>query len=207
MFLEKIISHRYFNSASTLVLIVFYAFFLLRHLTSITEGFLSPIVGILVLMETVIIVLLIFRKSPTVRAHDFNSIFFAFVGTFMVFLFTPSPIALNIPLGMFFFTVGGLCAVVSYLSLNTSFGITPALRSVKTNGLYKVVRHPMYFSYILIYVGYLLVSFSLLNLSVFVAVVCSHFIRTLYEEKILRKNSEYQTYAEKVPHRILPFIL
>lgn len=185
---------------------ILYVFFLYNHLLSIKAGEISSIVLIFVIMETIVIALLLLRKNPTDRTSEILPIFIAFVGTFLPLLLIPSQQVIDEQIGSIFITIGGILAIASYLSLNTSFGVTPALRSVKTTGLYQIIRHPMYLSYIIIYIGYLHLSFSLLNLTILILLLFCLFFRSFYEEKVLIQSPDYLNYTTKVKYRIIPFV-
>ncbi|HXV59757.1 MAG TPA: isoprenylcysteine carboxylmethyltransferase family protein [Vicinamibacteria bacterium] len=96
---------------------------------------------------------------------------------------------------------------VSILALGRSFGIVPANRGIKTGGPYRFVRHPMYSCYVLFDLGYVMGAPSARNLLVLVAVVASLFVRARYEERILRRDPDYEAYAERTPSMFVPGLL
>ena len=64
--------------------------------------------------------------------------------------------------------MAGLCVNISAkLFLNRSFGIVAANRGIKRGGPYRLVRHPMYFGSILTQVGFVLASFKLTTLALY----------------------------------------
>jgi protein-S-isoprenylcysteine O-methyltransferase Ste14 len=98
-------------------------------------------------------------------------------------------------------------AIFATTSLGRSFGILAANRGVKTNGLYQLVRHPLYGSYLFSYLGFLLGNISLLNLgAVLFAFICQY-LRTRAEEQVLLRDPTYQDYVRRVRYRFIPFIL
>ena len=103
-----------------------------------------------------------------------------------------------------FVLVGAIMALACYLSLNRSFGLIPGLRRVKTGGVYMLVRHPMYASYVVLHFGYVLASVSLLNITLVVTTVVCNMIRAVREEAVLVQDEEYQLYTERVRWRFLP---
>src|SRR5215472_10188295 len=56
--------------------------------------------------------------------------------------------------GLTLVTLGAGLSLVSLLAMGRRFGIRPALRGLVTIGPYKLVRHPMYLSYVLADIGY-----------------------------------------------------
>lgn len=101
------------------------------------------------------------------------------------------------------FTGAGL-SIVATLFLGRSFGIVAANRGVKTDGAYRIVRHPIYASYLLSVAGYLLASFSIWNF-VIVAVAVGFQLRRIHdEESVLMRYPEYQEYAARTRYRLIP---
>ena len=102
--------------------------------------------------------------------------------------------------------IGTYLSIMSLLSLGKSFGILPVLRHVKTQKMYKHIRHPLYASYILMDLGIVIGYFSFYNLLIFVLGIVLFLARIRYEEKVLRQNEEYQRYAIRTPYRLFPKI-
>jgi len=89
------------------------------------------------------------------------------------------------------------------LSLGSSFGIAPADRGLRTQGLYRIVRHPLYASELLFYVGYALSNWAWQNvLGVGVALFLA-VLRIRWEERIIEG---YDQYAQHVRWRLVPFV-
>ena len=77
---------------------------------------------------------------------------------------------------------------------------------IKTD-VYAMIRHPMYFGSILTYLGFVILSFSVIALIVFVIVVIFYFFLCRYEEQILleKLGDQYKNYMKKVS-MFIPFI-
>jgi len=103
--------------------------------------------------------------------------------------------------------IGFATALFAKLSLRRSFGLVAANRGVKSNGMYRFVRHPMYSGYIINHTGLLLVAMSPWNVAVIALAWILLWMRTDEEEKILRKDPAYQAYAETVRARLLPGLI
>ena len=56
--------------------------------------------------------------------------------------------------GLALIALGALLSLASLATLGRSFGNRPALRVLTTMGPYRLVRHPMYLSYVLADIGY-----------------------------------------------------
>jgi len=101
---------------------------------------------------------------------------------------------------------GFTAMIFSLLSLGRSFGVIPANRQLKLSGAYKWVRHPLYTSELVFYTGFLLGQVTLRN-GVFVLLIfAGQFWRAAAEERLLRRDPEYQSYLLRVRYRFLPGI-
>jgi protein-S-isoprenylcysteine O-methyltransferase Ste14 len=63
--------------------------------------------------------------------------------------------------GLVLVTFAAGMSLLSLLSLGRLFGVRPALRGLATGGPYRLVRHPMYLSYIVSDIGYNLQEWNL----------------------------------------------
>jgi protein-S-isoprenylcysteine O-methyltransferase Ste14 len=204
--IQFFVKHPAYNFFSTAVLLCLYLYFITNHVLAIRSGDISPSVLIFIVMETVVILLLLIRKKVTEKTNDIRQILVAIGTTLLPLIFNPNADVINTDIGNTLIIFGGLLAIGAYLSLNNSFGVTPALREVKTKGLYKLVRHPMYLSYLFIYVGYLNLAFSVLNTLIFVVLVIGLVTRIIFEESLLKKDPAYQAYSQKVKYKLFPYL-
>ena len=95
---------------------------------------------------------------------------------------------------------------VGQLELGRSFGILIALRTVKTNGLYSLVRHPMYGTDILLRIGFVVGHFNLFTIFLFVISTGAYIARAMLEEQFLLQDEAYQEYVRRVKYRFIPFV-
>jgi len=80
-------------------------------------------------------------------------------------------------------------------------------QKVIENGLYAVVRHPMYLSMIPIYIGTCFILGSYVALIPTALLICALGFRAINEEKALLNGLQgYQDYMKKVKYRIIPYI-
>jgi protein-S-isoprenylcysteine O-methyltransferase Ste14 len=101
---------------------------------------------------------------------------------------------------------GLLLQIVGILSLNKSFGIVAANRGIKTNGLYRTVRHPLYASYFVDYAGYLINNLSARNCIILAATAVLQIQRMFIEENFLRQDPTYEEYMKRTRWRLIPFV-
>ena len=103
-----------------------------------------------------------------------------------------------------------LCAnvlgVAALLNLGRSFGILIAFRGLKSRGLYRTVRHPMYATDILLRIGFLISHTNLFTVVVFIASTGCYVYRALLEEWFLIQRPEYREYMQRVKYRFIPFV-
>lgn len=80
-------------------------------------------------------------------------------------------------------------------------------QKVIDTGLYGMVRHPMYFATLLLFLAIPLVLNSFYSLAIFVLFIPVLVIRIINEEKVLTKElAGYVDYKKKVKYRLIPFI-
>jgi protein-S-isoprenylcysteine O-methyltransferase Ste14 len=90
------------------------------------------------------------------------------------------------------------------ISINRSFGMVPANRGVVTEGLYRVVRHPVYASYLIGHVTFLLINPTLWNVAVYCVALALQIGRMLAEEGLLSRDPAYADYMQAVRYRLVP---
>jgi protein-S-isoprenylcysteine O-methyltransferase Ste14 len=160
---------------------------------------------VLLLLSEGLVVLLLLVRRPTERiSTHWRDWLIAAGGTFVVLLVGNGGPPLAKELGMSLLMLGLAIHVGAKLSLLRSFGVVAANRGVRSGGLYRLVRHPMYAGYMLTHVGFLLVAPSLWNLAVY-AVGWALLIARIYaEEQVLGEDATYQEFKRRVRYRLVP---
>ena len=108
--------------------------------------------------------------------------------------------------GLIMVTLAAGLSLCSLIALGRSFGIRPALRTLAMRGPYRIVRHPMYLSYIIGDVGYNLQEW---NAGTVLLVLCgwlSLIWRIYAEERTLSQAAGWPMYVASVHYRLLPWI-
>lgn len=121
-----------------------------------------------------------------------------FLFGYTTFLNDVVPNAIRIPLGVI---ILGFSAYLSIAGLSIVFGKVREIPAVIREGVFNVVRHPVYLSEILLYLGLLMLSISLLATVVWIiAIIFLHYI-SRHEEKLLleRFGEDYELYMQEVP--------
>ncbi len=199
------------NISVNILLSFVWLFFAYENLTAFIE---KPKLTLMLffLAQTELIIFFILRKptrNVTTKPGDY---IVAIAGTFIALFFQPAAVLItpgaeyhaitHVADGLIYVAV--ILEICGFLSLNTSAGIVPANRGVKTTGLYKYVRHPIYSSYLLLYLGYAINNPSFYNGVILVAALILQIARIYREEALLKRDGSYKEYAAKVRWRLVP---
>jgi protein-S-isoprenylcysteine O-methyltransferase Ste14 len=158
--------------------------------------------------QMVVVVAYLVRRPARVTTDHFGDWLFAFGGTFIPVLLRPN--GAHPEWGLQWGLVLQFCGVViclwSFAFLGRSFGFAAADRGLVQRGPYRVVRHPIYASYLLLQTGYLLQSLSVRNLVVVVLAMACNVGRIRAEERVLKTNAAHPAYRKRVRWRLVPGI-
>jgi protein-S-isoprenylcysteine O-methyltransferase Ste14 len=144
------------------------------------------------------------RRRPIAVSHRPLDWGVAIGGSFGGFLLRPSGYQPLPTLGIWVQVVGLALWALSFVALGRSFGLVAADRGMVTRGPYRVVRHPMYASYLVAQLGYLLQSASAWNLVVVALAWSCQVARSLCEERLLGDVGSYRRYQTLVRWRLVP---
>jgi protein-S-isoprenylcysteine O-methyltransferase Ste14 len=106
--------------------------------------------------------------------------------------------------GLVLVTLAACLSLASLLRLGRWFGVRPALRGLATNGPYRLVRHPMYLSYVVADVGYNLQEWNVGTVLLVIAGWVSLLCRIRAEERILSHHPGWPAYVALVRYRLVP---
>lgn len=104
------------------------------------------------------------------------------------------------------FVVGGSFSLISFFYLGRSFSIFPDLRDVKSNGTFRLVRHPSYLGEAIMITICLITTDYWQAYIVYVLFIPSLILRIKQEEKLLSTSEVYRTYQLRVKWRLIPYI-
>jgi protein-S-isoprenylcysteine O-methyltransferase Ste14 len=145
-------------------------------------------------------ILLCIRQLPILRAVSGIARFWAITGAYFGFLILLLPkapattsMAVLSSLLLLFGTAG---SIASLISLGKSYAIFPQARALKTGGMYRIIRHPLYASEQIAFFGLALQFRQPWGLLIALAGLTAQIPRMWYEEKTLEKAfPEYRDYA------------
>ena len=161
----------------------------------------------LVVINTISMAMFMARRDATSVSSSPALWLIAFAGTLAPTLMRPTTPALLTPMGNTLQLAGILCIVASLLSLRRSLGIVPANRGIRTEGLYNVVRHPLYASELLAFGAFAIANPSLWNFCIWLADCGLQYTRACAEERFLSSDPSYLQYRSRVKYRLIPLII
>jgi protein-S-isoprenylcysteine O-methyltransferase Ste14 len=192
-------------AAVNCALAALYTFFVCAHVSQFAaEPRLSLL--LLVLTESVLVAIFLIRTPPKRTWHSWQTWITTAAGTFFPLLLRPAAGSDDLLVGEILQTVGAGLQVAAVLSLNRSMGWLPAHREVKSTGMYRVVRHPLYAAYTVALAGYLINNFSVANIVVLVIGTAFQVMRIYNEERLLSESSEYLAFAGRTRWRLVPYV-
>ena len=182
-----------------------YGLFAYSNLNSFLE---NPRLSVLLIVvaESIAAVFLIVRRDPDETWHSWQTWLTTTCGTLAPLLLRPVEGAQDVLVGEALLLLGFVIQILALVSLNRSFGLLPALRGVKSSGLYGWVRHPLYAAYVIYFVGYLINNQSLNNAAVAVFGIAFLVMRIHYEETLLAKQADYRQYVARTRWRLIPAV-
>ncbi|MBI5589794.1 MAG: hypothetical protein HY881_04875 [Deltaproteobacteria bacterium] len=198
------ITSRFFQLGSNILLALIFSLAVI-YLSKqyFIKGQLSIIFNIVFYSLSVVYVLV--RKPATKVDLNLFSWLFTFGGIALPMLMLPKGTH-EFRIGYFLQISGIAISITGLLSLNRSFGLVAAHRGIVSSGLYRFIRHPLYFSYELSMVGFIINNFSLYNISLWLINICCQLQRIKYEEELLNGDEAYRVYAAKTRWRLIPFV-
>jgi protein-S-isoprenylcysteine O-methyltransferase Ste14/uncharacterized membrane protein (UPF0127 family) len=162
----------------------------------------------IVAQESILIFLFLSRRRAFATSRRALDWVLGVVGTFLPLLLRTGPQAgpLYLP-GAVLQTVGFAWVVAATLSLGRSVGVVAGNRGVRTSGLYRLVRHPMYGGYAVSFVGYVAAYPTVRNALILLGTLTALFARAVVEERFLEKDATYRDYLTRTRWRFLPYVL
>lgn len=191
---------------SNALLCALYAIFVHAHALQFLERPRASYVPF-VAMEALVVVLALVRR-PAGRASWSPYAWATTLGGMAApFLMRPVAAAHDVWAGHALQLLGATVGILGMLSLSRCFGLLPAHRGeIRSCGPYRWVRHPLYASYAVLQLGYLLDNPSPRNGVVYGVALAFQVLRLLNEERFLAQYPEYEAYRSATRWRLIPFV-
>jgi protein-S-isoprenylcysteine O-methyltransferase Ste14 len=109
--------------------------------------------------------------------------------------------------GLVFELIGVILTQVARVYMGRSFGILPANRGIVSKGPFRWVRHPIYFGWLVLSIGYAMSYANPRNTILIVATLPFMVWRIDQEEAHLSADPEYRNYLDRVSYRLLPGVI
>jgi protein-S-isoprenylcysteine O-methyltransferase Ste14 len=93
------------------------------------------------------------------------------------------------------------------LSLRRSFAVVPGNRGIRSGGMYRIVRHPLYLSELIALLGTVLANPTLPNWIILIVECGLQFARARAEEDFLSSDPVYRAYRARVRYRLIPGVV
>jgi protein-S-isoprenylcysteine O-methyltransferase Ste14 len=103
-------------------------------------------------------------------------------------------------------TIAAVLSLASLLTLGRGFGVRPALRRLATRGPYRLLRHPIYFAYVLADIGYNLIEWTPGTVLLMLVGWASLVYRIRAEERVLSQDAAWTAYSASVRYRLIPWL-
>ena len=162
--------------------------------------------GIL-LVNLLFLGLFITRRAATAETDSLPLWLLAVAGTACPLLLRPSDGAGLMIVGSIIQITGIVLIAGGLLSLRRSFAVVPGNRGIRDGGLYRMVRHPIYFSELVALLGAVLINPSVANWTIWLCECGLQYARARAEENFLSDDPVYRSYRERVRYRLIPGLI
>ncbi len=200
--LRKAGSFKLQHVAAGLALAAIMALFAYRHIRAFADTSEWAYL-VFCLSETLQATLFVVRYEPVTVSADPMDWTVALAGSVLPLLLIPAETG---PQLSALIVTGTVLQIFSLVSLNRSFAVVAAKRKIRTNGMYRIVRHPIYASYLILFSGYVWANATAWNVSLYCAIVACIVGRVLSEERHLCADRAYREYTTEVRYRLVPFL-
>jgi len=193
------------EKAANAAIALYYLYFAYIHLHAyMAEGRISSL--LFVVFETVIVVVTLMRSMPkevSISPYEWT---IALTATLLTLFLRPATEMHDIPALYIVQLFGITISIMGIFSLNKSFGVVAANRGVKTSGMYRFVRHPVYAGYFLSVSAFCAQNPTRDNLIIMAISLAMQVLRIIAEENFLQRDAAYVEYMKNTRYRLLPYI-
>ena len=158
-------------------------------------------------VNMLIVGLFLLRRPAKSETPHLSLWLLAVIGTALPLLLRPRGAAGFVGVGTAIQVTGMIMMTGGLLSLRRSFAVVPGNRGIRQGGLYRIVRHPIYFSELVALLGAVLVSPTVPNWTLWLCECGVQYARAIAEEQFLAADPTYRAYRGRVRYRLLPGFL
>ena len=158
-------------------------------------------------INTLFLALFLTRKPAKAETSSAPLWLLGFAGTALPLLLRPVPGGNEASLGSVIELSGLVMLAAALLSLRRSFAVVPGNRGIRSGGMYRLVRHPVYLSELTVLFGVVLANPTALNAVIWACECALQLARARAEERFLSADPVYTLYCEKVRHRLIPWLV
>ena len=156
--------------------------------------------------EAAVVLFAVSRPMPKESNKSLYDWSIALLGSLIILLLRPAPQVHDHATMLVAQLLGMSISLTALFSLNKSFGLVAANRGVKTRGMYRLVRHPIYAGYFLSFGAFLIQNLTVANVAIYALFVTLELMRVAAEERVLSQDPDYAGYVRKTRWRVLPLI-
>ena len=129
----------------------------------------------------------------------------SFFGYYSTFLSNYVSLWIRIPVAAIILVMAGILA---WKGMKIVFGETREKPAVIRKGVFNLVRHPIYLGAILLYLGLIILTFSIAATFLWIIIILFYHFISRHEEKLLveKFGKDYEDYIREVPMWIPRFI-
>ena len=188
----------------------FFSYYIYDTIIRLASGTYLTLLIALLFRNTSITLVFLLRRPSKLTSRNIGDWIAAIGGTFITYLYTDQakPISpLILPTAYIVMIITAFLSTICIINLGRSFGLVPANRGVKTELLYRIVRHPLYSLYTIYDIAVISLAFSPHNCCICILHALFSFLRAKREEKILIQDESYKEYVLKTRYMFLPGVL
>lgn len=157
-------------------------------------------------INTLFLGLFLTRKPAKAETSSPALWLLGFAGSALPLLLRPATAAHDASWGSVIQITGLVMLAAALLSLRRSFAVVPGNRGVRSGGMYRLVRHPVYLSELIALLGLVLANPTTLNAVIWACECALQFARARAEERFLAADPVYQDYRARVRYRLIPWV-
>jgi len=109
--------------------------------------------------------------------------------------------------GLILELLGVMLTQIARVYMGRSFGVLPANRGIVSKGPFRLVRHPIYFGWLILSIGYAMCFATGRNIMLIVITLPFMVWRIEQEEVHLSADPDYRRYMDRVRYRLWPGVI